>query len=134
MAPGTAGSLVGLALVFLLHLFFPIIYLSFFILVLVVGTYCAGQAEQALREPDSPHIVIDEIAGMLAAAFLIPEGTGFLLSAFLLFRLLDILKPYPARWIERRMGGGPAIMLDDMVAGTYTNLILQGVGQALALG
>ena len=131
VVPGTAGSVVGLALVFLLHLFSPIIYLSFFILVLVVGTYCAGQVERAYQVKDSPHIVIDEIAGMLVAAFLIPNGTVFLLAAFLLFRFLDIIKPYPARWIQQHVSGGPGIMLDDVVAGLYTNLILQGVRQAL---
>jgi phosphatidylglycerophosphatase A len=128
VAPGTAGSLVGLVVVFLLIPFSPFVYLSISILIFTAGWYCAGQMEQALGRKDDSTIVIDEIAGMLIAGFLIPQGFAFLFLAFILFRFFDVLKPFPAGLIDRHMTGANGIMLDDVVAGIYANLILQGIG------
>ena len=77
-------------------------------------------------------IVIDEVAGMLIACFLIPSGWVFIAAAFFLFRLFDIWKPFPARWFEERFSGGAGIMLDDVIAGFYANLVIQGVWRLLA--
>ena len=132
VAPGTAGSLVGLVIILLLLPFSPLIYFSVFILVFATGWYCAGRMEQVSGHKDNSTIVIDEIVGMLIAGFLIPPGIGFLLVAFVLFRFFDILKPFPARWIQEHMTGANGIMLDDAVAGIYANLILQGVGQVMS--
>ena len=118
---------MGLILVLLLRPFSPILYISVLFFILGLGWYCAGRMEQASGKKDSPEIVIDEIAGMLVAAFMIPSGGLFLVASFFLFRLLDIIKPFPARWIERDIPGGGGIMLDDVMAGIYTNLILQGI-------
>ena len=125
IAPGTAGSLVGLILVFLLSQFSPLVYIAFFILILGVGWYCAGQMERDSGQKDNPAIVIDEIVGMMITGFLIPPGIIFLLVGFLLFRLFDILKPFPANWIQTHLKGANGIMLDDAVCGVYANLILQ---------
>ena len=126
-APGTAGSLVGLAVVFLLRDQSILLYALVFLILFALGVYAAGRVERASGEIDSRRIVIDEIAGMLVVGFLIPPGAGYLFGGFLLFRVLDIVKPFPADWVERRLTGGWAIMLDDLVAGLYANLILQGV-------
>lgn len=127
VAPGTAGSLVGLVLVFLVQnrslIFYTVVVLSVFAL----GVYSADRVERATREKDNRCIVIDEIAGMLVAGFLLPSGAGYWIGGFLLFRALDVLKPFPARWIERHLVGGWGIMLDDTVAGLYANLMLQGI-------
>jgi phosphatidylglycerophosphatase A len=129
IAPGTAGSLAGLALVLLLRPFSLHLYIGLFLLTVGLGVYCAGRTERALGVRDDPAIVIDEIAGMLLAVFLIPAGTGFLAGGFVLFRALDILKPFPARWVQERIAGGWGVMLDDLVAGAYANLILQAAGR-----
>ena len=126
VAPGTAGSLVGLIGVFLIHDRSPIFFSAFLLAVFAIGVYASGDVERSTGEKDSRIIVIDEIAGMLVVGFLLPEGPGYLIAGFLLFRLLDILKPFPAGWMERRMKGGWGVMLDDIVAGVYANLILQG--------
>jgi phosphatidylglycerophosphatase A len=132
VAPGTAGSLVGLVVVFLLTPFSPFVYLSIFLFIFAAGWYSAGRMEQALGRKDDSAIVIDEMVGMLIAGFLIPQGIGFLLLAFVIFRFFDVLKPFPARWIDKHMTGANGIMLDDVVAGIYANLILQGIGRVVS--
>lgn len=123
-APGTVGSLVGVLLYLPLNGLF-----AFWINVLivsglfVVGVYFSGLAERALQERDSRVIVIDEIHGMFLTLLLIP-GQTYILAAFILFRALDILKPFPAGWMERKMKGGWAIMMDDVIAAVYTIFIL----------
>lgn len=126
VAPGTAGSLVGLILVFLVHnrlILYAVVGLAVFAL----GVYAADGMARATGEKDDRRIVIDEIAGMLVAGFLIPANPGYWIGGFLLFRALDVIKPFPARWIEQNVAGGWGIMLDDIVAGVYANLILQGL-------
>ncbi|HEY5649659.1 MAG TPA: phosphatidylglycerophosphatase A [Nitrospiria bacterium] len=129
VASGTAGSIVGLGLVFLLYRTSPswIVYLLVVFLVFLAGVYVAGRFEHDSGEKDSGRIVIDEIAGMLLAAFLVPPELVYLVGAFLLFRIFDIFKPPPARWAERSLPGGWGVMMDDMVAGLYSNLVIQGI-------
>jgi phosphatidylglycerophosphatase A len=126
-APGTAGSLVGLGLVFIIHSRSLSFYSAVLLAIFAVGVYTADRVEHATGEKDNRRIVIDEIAGMLVVGFLLPSGAGYWIGGFILFRALDILKPFPARWIERNIVGGWGIMLDDTVAGLYANLILQCV-------
>lgn len=135
IAPGTAGSLVGLGFVSLLHYFSSPWFVTFLIILAVffLGVYVSGQVERDTGEKDSSRIVIDEIAGMLLAGFLIPPGWIYLAGAFLAFRLFDIAKPFPARLAERKLPGGWGVMTDDIVAGAYANLLIQGVGSFAGL-
>ena len=118
---------MGLILVFLIHNRSLSFYTAVTLAVFAVGVYAADRVERDTGEKDSRRIVIDEIAGMLVVCFLLPSDAGYWVGGFVLFRALDILKPFPARWIERNAVGGWGIMLDDTVAGLYANLILQGV-------
>ncbi|HTN44207.1 MAG TPA: phosphatidylglycerophosphatase A [Nitrospiria bacterium] len=127
VAPGTAGSLVGLVLVFLIRNRSPILYAAVVLTVFTLGVHAADRMERATGVKDNRRIVVDEIAGMLVAGFLLPSDAGYAIGGFLLFRVLDVLKPFPARWIEQNLVGGWGIMLDDAVAGLYANLLLQGV-------
>jgi phosphatidylglycerophosphatase A len=86
--------------------------------------WAAGHAEIILGRTDSPLIVIDEIAGFLTAMFMVPPGWLFIVSGFLIFRVFDIVKPWPLKRLEA-LHGGPGVMLDDVGAGIYTNLLLQ---------
>ena len=133
-APGTFGSIVGLVASCLI--FAPIwrrspaAFLLIFAIVFVLGCWIAGRAELILGEHDSSKIVLDEVLGMVATMFLNPNGmnrTGLisLAAGFALFRIFDIIKPFPASLIDRRVRGGTGVMLDDMAAAVYANLVLQ---------
>ncbi len=128
-APGTFGSAPGLLLIILLgpdDLELLMIFLPMFLL----GLLTSHNAEKVLGK-DSSHIVIDEFSGYLLSVILIPKSTGYLLTAFVLFRVFDILKPPPIRQIEGLVRGGAGIMLDDVLAAVYTNLSMQLLRQIL---
>lgn len=122
-APGTWGSLAALAVVVLFRPS-PPVHLLVTVLVVVIGTAAAQEAERLLGKKDSGHIVIDEFAGYLCAMAFLPRSAGYLLASFILFRIFDILKPPPFRRLEG-LSGGPGIMADDIAAGVATNLMLQ---------
>jgi len=122
-APGTWGSLVA-AILFALLKPDDVATVYLLIAALCIGTISAQHAEKVLNEKDSSHIVIDEFAGYIVSVLLLPARLPYYLSAFLLFRFFDILKPPPLRRIER-FPGGIAIMADDVLAGVYTNIVLQ---------
>lgn len=83
-----------------------------------LGTWAADVAERALGGKDPGAIVIDEVAGMMLSVLLVPPTPLVLLSAFVLFRVFDVLKPFPAN-IAQRLRGGLGVMVDDLIAGLY---------------
>ena len=124
-APGTFGSLIGLPVCFLLsrlNLLQSVIYILVFILV-AIGI--ASAAEKILKQKDPGQIVIDEIAGLMVTFAGLPFNLKTALAGFIIFRVFDILKPFPIRILERRVGGGTGVVLDDVLAGVYGNLILR---------
>ncbi len=126
VAPGTVGSLFGVLIYLLLASLFPfIVNILFLGCLFLVGVSVSGVAEKIFRETDARAIVIDEIHGMILTLLLLPRQ-AYLPVAFVLFRVLDIFKPFPAGMVERKMSGGLAIMLDDVVAAGYAILILNG--------
>ncbi len=135
VAPGTAGSIVGLFIVYFIcastwqHE--PLIFVALFAMVFAISCWIAGRAEEVFGEHDSSKIVLDEVLGMIATMFMNPLGWGWLLGGFLIFRLFDIIKPFPASTIDKRMPGGPGVMLDDLFAGIYANIVLRIVGHLL---
>jgi phosphatidylglycerophosphatase A len=124
VAPGTAGTLAGVLLYWCMKGLPPVWYGVLLLLIVLIGTWSAGRAEVLLGRKDSPSIVIDEIAGYLVAMFLVPTGSWYAAAGFLLFRAFDIIKPYPLKTFEKAPGG-VGVMLDDIGAGIYTNLVLQ---------
>jgi phosphatidylglycerophosphatase A len=122
-APGTVGTAVCALFIFLLR---PS-DISLFILIiplLIVGVLASHSMEKVLGK-DSGHIVIDEFCGYLLSVVFLPRSTGYLVAAFFLFRFFDILKPPPVRNAENYFTGGLGVMLDDVLAGIYTNICLQ---------
>jgi len=122
-APGTVGAAVGLIPVFLLvrH---PALYGVTVIVLFFVGVYASTIAETVLGVKDSPRIVIDEaVSTMITFAFLRLTVAGVIIG-FILNRVLDILKPFPARSIQSARGGW-GVMLDDVVSAVYSNLLLR---------
>lgn len=128
LAPGTAGSLVALPLAFLFaHSLSVSPLLQGGLLVVAIGGACwvADRADRYLGEHDSSKIVIDEMIGMVTAVAWLEPSFARLGVAFLLFRLFDILKPPPARYCDERVPGGIGVVLDDVCAGLYTNLLVR---------
>ncbi len=95
-----------------------------FLPLFLLGIITSHRTEKLLGK-DSGYIVIDEFCGYLISVLFIPKNISYLLAAFVLFRAFDILKPPPIRKIEETVTGGAGIMLDDVLAGIYTNICLQ---------
>lgn len=125
--PGTFGSLAGIFLFYILKNN-ALTYILVTFVLMVMGFLSAGRAEKIFNTRDSRHIVLDEVVGMLLGLLFLPYDMKLVVSGFFLFRLLDTLKPYPAGSIQR-LHGSLGIMGDDIVAGIYTNFILQIVSR-----
>lgn len=125
-APGTVGSLGGCisALLIIRYTSIPEIILSLLILLFFfLGVISSSKAEEHWGK-DPSRVVIDEVVGMWISMLMIPVGLWYALAAFAIFRLLDIYKPLKIREFEK-MKSGWGIMMDDVIAGVYTNLIIQ---------
>ena len=124
-APGTWGTLVGLVLFLLLHGLSLPVYLFVVAGLFFVGSFAAGEAEKILDTRDPGSVVIDEIVGMLITMVAVPMTPLTMAHGFALFRIFDIVKPFPVNFFDQRFHGGLGIMLDDVVAGIYSLAILQ---------
>jgi phosphatidylglycerophosphatase A len=124
-APGTFGSLIGLAFIYLL----ADIQLWAAVLVAVglifFAIWISGAAAKTLKRKDPGCIVIDEIAGMVVTFIGLPFTLTTVIPGFVLFRILDISKPFPIRMLDQRLSGGLGIVADDVVAGIFANLIIR---------
>lgn len=129
-APGTWGSLAALAIA---HLFYEagigvMTLIAIIIAVTVLGTYTIDHIERTTGVHDSPEIVIDEFAGQWLALLPLFYGVASIekiIAAFILFRIFDILKPYPIGWLDKKVSGGFGVMVDDLVAGVYAVVCLE---------
>ncbi len=118
-APGTWGTLAGLVLYSLVFWLPAPLYLGLIAAGFLAGIYLCARTARALGVHDHPAIVWDEFVGVWLALALQPTAPGWLLLAFVAFRVFDIAKPWPIGWLDRRMPGGLGIMVDDVVAGAY---------------
>jgi phosphatidylglycerophosphatase A len=124
-APGTFGSLLGIPLCFALSKTDVFVAALITLLFIVLAIWIAHIAEKRFNNTDPGNIVIDEIAGMAVTFLGVPFNLASVVTGFLLFRVLDIAKPFPIRRLERSLSGGLGIVLDDVIAGIYSNLILR---------
>ena len=122
-APGTFGSAVGLLLWAALPSS-PAIQGIAIVAIFVMGSWSGSVAERHFGRIDPGQVVVDEVAGMLVTLFLVRVGWLGAFGGFLLFRIADIVKPYPANRLER-LPGGLGIMADDVMAGIYANVVLR---------
>ena len=125
VAPGTFGSLLGIPLCYALaqiHLPWAIVGA---VSLIVVAIWIAQRAEAITRQKDPGKIVIDEIAGMVVTLIGIPFHLTSMVIGFFLFRALDIIKPFPIRSLERQISGGAGVVLDDVAAGIYANILVR---------
>ena len=124
VASGTVGSFVTVVAIWLLPLT-PLRIAVALVVVILVGIWAGSRVERVLGKKDPGVIVIDEVAGMLLSVILLPPTIPVLVTAFLLFRLFDIWKPFPARE-SQALTGGVGVMVDDLIAGFYTLILIMG--------
>ncbi len=124
-APGTWGSIAALVPWFFMRNFPLQTYLGLVGGVFVLGCILAGSAEKILDQADAGPIVIDEFVGMFITLIAAPNHPAAWILGFLLFRLFDILKPFPCSWFDEHIHGGFGIMFDDVIAGLYALISLQ---------
>jgi phosphatidylglycerophosphatase A len=125
VAPGTAGSLA--ALPFAVGLAWAggsALLVAGAVVALLVGIWASNAIVRTSGSRDPGEIVIDEVAGQWLALAFVPLDLLAYALGFALFRAFDIIKPWPANWIDREMNGGLGIMLDDIVAGAYAGVLL----------
>jgi phosphatidylglycerophosphatase A len=119
---GTAGSAVALVGLWLIP-FTPLTLLLSCVVVTLVGFWASGRVERIVGRKDPGIIVIDEVAGMMVSVLFLPRTWAVLLTAFVLFRIFDIWKPFPARQ-SQSITGGVGVMIDDLIAGAYALILV----------
>lgn len=125
VAPGTLGTLIAIPVYYFLSNIVSPVYeitlLGFFFF----SVWISENSELFFEKKDDPKIVIDEMMGFFVTMLWVSKTTLFILTGFVLFRFFDILKPFPIRHLEKRLKGGFGVVLDDVMAGIYANIVLQ---------
>ena len=128
MAPGTAGSLAALPFAYLISHYLGIVGLGVAIaIVFTIGIWAAHHYSKRTASHDAGPIVIDEVAGQWLALLLVPADIVLYAIGFALFRLADIVKPWPIGWADRKVKGGFGVMFDDLLAGGLAAIILWNI-------
>ncbi|UCE81672.1 MAG: phosphatidylglycerophosphatase A [Deltaproteobacteria bacterium] len=125
VAPGTWGTFAAVPLVMLVNKGSNISQLVSAIILVLVAVWLAGRAESLLGTSDASCIVIDEMAGFVISLLWLPLSFYTLCLGFVLFRGFDIVKPPPIPTVEKRLQGGWAVVMDDVLAGVFTNITLR---------
>lgn len=128
-APGTAGTLLGLPLFWAISALAPDLPNQIILLIatFVLGIWACGRSGRALGVADHGGMVWDEIVAFALVLLFTPAGSAWLVLAFALFRLFDILKPWPIRLADTRLKGGFGVMFDDLLAALYAIAVIKGV-------
>jgi phosphatidylglycerophosphatase A len=130
-APGTFGTLAAVPLYVLLQPLSSLHYLLVVAVLFIAGIWICDRTSRDLGVHDHGGIVWDEWVGFLFTLWMAPPGWYWVLVGFLLFRFFDILKPWPIGWLDRQVSGGMGIMLDDLLAGLYSLVLLQAAAYLL---
>ncbi len=131
IAPGTWGSLAAVIGWWLwLQYLDPLVFIVLIISIFTIGVFAINIIIDHTGEKDPSRVVIDEVSGQWLGLLMLPDGTLYIDGAFILFRFLDIFKPWPIRQLEQ-LPKGWGVMLDDMLAGLLTLGLIQGVSRLL---
>ena len=133
-APGTVGTLLAIPLVWLLAQWPLWVYLAVTVALFVIGVWVCEKTSKDIGVHDHSGIVFDEVVGYLITMIAVPVGLWTLLAGFFLFRLFDIVKPWPIRWLDKQVKGGFGIMIDDVLAGLFALAVLWAGIYALNVG
>jgi phosphatidylglycerophosphatase A len=125
VAPGTLGTLVAIPVYYFLSNISSPIYEITLIGFFFLSVWISENAEIFFGKKDDQRIVIDEMMGFFITLLWVPKTIRFVIIGFFLFRFFDILKPFPIRGLEKRLKGGYGVVLDDVMAGVYANIILR---------
>ena len=123
--PGTWGTLACVPIYLAMQDLNWMTYAIVVIVMAVAGIALCGKTAQDLKVHDHPGIVWDEFVGYLITMFMAPHGWLWVGVGFILFRIFDVIKPWPIGWLDRRVKGGLGIMADDWLAGLYAFIVLQ---------
>ncbi|MDP2561823.1 phosphatidylglycerophosphatase A [Psychrobium sp. 1_MG-2023] len=126
-APGTFGTLAALPLYFLMMDLSLFSFVIITIIITVAGFWICDKTAKDMQIHDHGAIVWDEVAGMLITLIAAPVSLTAVIVGFVLFRFFDILKPWPIKLLDRHVHGGFGIMIDDVLAGVFAALCLQGI-------
>ncbi|MCW8853623.1 MAG: phosphatidylglycerophosphatase A [Gammaproteobacteria bacterium] len=124
-APGTFGTLAAIPVYLLMANLSVLVYSIVTVALFVVGIYLCQKTTDELKVHDHSGIVFDEIVGFLITMIALPVTWQWIIAGFILFRLFDILKPWPISWLDKKVHGGLGIMLDDVLAGVFALVIMQ---------
>lgn len=134
VASGTFGTLWGIPLFLLFHLWDggrlgpfslgPIVYFGGTFIFILFSCWVSHRAESLFGEHDSGKVIIDEVAGILVGLSFFPVQWTWILAGFIAFRFFDIIKPFPIGMIDKRVGGGIGVVLDDLLAGVFANAVI----------
>jgi len=124
VAPGTVGSAVGVLFHLALAGRSPLVQVTTIVVIAVVGVWAAGVTARQVGSPDPSVVIIDEVAGQMLTLALLGPSLGLAVAGFFLFRILDIVKPWPARRLEL-LPGGLGIMADDLLVAVYGQVLLR---------
>lgn len=123
-APGTFGTLAAIPLYLLMVQLPWMAYLLLTVAAFFLGIYLCNRASHHLGVHDHGGIVWDEFVGLWITLFLVPNEWPWLLAGFVLFRFFDVVKPFPIKWLDKKVKGGFGIMIDDVIAGLFAWIIL----------
>ncbi|WP_409479153.1 phosphatidylglycerophosphatase A [Pseudobdellovibrio sp. HCB154] len=126
-SPGTWGTLATIPLWYLLAQLHAIPYMVVVLLLCIAAILIAQAYENFTHTHDSKEIVIDEVVGFLITMTWLPMTWQSLVAGFVLFRIVDIVKPPPIRQLDQKVKGGVGVVIDDIAAGIVCNIILQMV-------
>jgi phosphatidylglycerophosphatase A len=127
VGPGTAGTLLAIPIYWLLIQLALPIYLLLVLIALLAGIWICDVASQRLGVHDHSGIVWDEIVGLWITMIAVPVTIPLVVLGFVLFRVFDIVKPWPISWLDKHVSGGFGIMIDDVLAAVFANLCLQAL-------
>jgi len=126
-APGTFGTLMAVVIYCLLPAMSVLVYVVFLIITSLVGIYLCDKTSKDLGVHDHGGIVWDEFVGYWITMFLAPSGWIWIILGFIFFRIFDIWKPWPIKWVDKEVHGGVGIMLDDVLAGIIAAMCIQAL-------
>jgi phosphatidylglycerophosphatase A len=124
-APGTFGTLAAIPIYLLMQDLPLLIYLAITTIFFILGIYICQKSAGWIGMDDPSAVVWDEIVGYLVTMLAAPSGWQWLVIGFVLFRLFDIIKPWPIRWFDKNLHGGLGIMVDDVIAGVFSLIVIQ---------
>lgn len=125
VAPGTFGTLIAIPF-YLLFAQLPLVYYVLLVVLITIGSMIlCDRVTKEIKIHDHQGMNLDEVVGFLVTMINAPQGLLWIVIGFLLFRFFDIFKPWPIRWMDEKLEGGFGIILDDVLAGIYSMIIIQ---------